>query len=269
MSSRHIRGPWVFNTYSEQTAAGDVTVGNESVVLVNKTSGAATGVTLPAAASTGGRRAVLVVDAKGDAATNNITVSVASSGTINGGSTHVISENYGKMLYIDVGDEWQTASPAEISATEIAFLNGVTAGTATASKAVVLDSSKGIATITTATITTLTSTLNITAGRRYSDISTIAATGTVQANAASIANKVQMVSGADNTVGVILPTPTAGDEYFVYSTVATNGLKIYPHSTGTINGGSANAAITIEGQTMAHFIALTTTNWGCIFTANA
>lgn len=41
---------------------------------------------------------------------------------------------------------------------EIAFIDGVTAGTATASKALVLDSSKGISTITSATITTLTST---------------------------------------------------------------------------------------------------------------
>ena len=42
------------------------------------------------------------------------------------------------------------------SATELNVLDGVTAGTATASKAVVLDGSKGIATITSATITTLT-----------------------------------------------------------------------------------------------------------------
>jgi hypothetical protein len=57
-----------------------------------------------------------------------------------------------------------TASAAELnalastglSAAELAFLNGVTAGTATASKALVLDSSKGISTITSATITTLT-----------------------------------------------------------------------------------------------------------------
>lgn len=55
-----------------------------------------------------------------------------------------------------------------ISSAELGFLDGVTAGTATASKAVVLDSSKGIATITSATITTVT-------------------TGTVTSNAASLA----------------------------------------------------------------------------------
>lgn len=55
-----------------------------------------------------------------------------------------------------------------ISSAELGFLDGVTAGTATASKAVVLDGSKGIATITSATITTVT-------------------TGTVTSNAASLA----------------------------------------------------------------------------------
>lgn len=45
-----------------------------------------------------------------------------------------------------------------ISAAELAFIDGVTAGTATASKAVVLGASKEIATITSATITTLTAT---------------------------------------------------------------------------------------------------------------
>jgi hypothetical protein len=43
-----------------------------------------------------------------------------------------------------------------ISEAEVGVLDAVTPGTATASKAVVLDSSKGIATITSATITTLT-----------------------------------------------------------------------------------------------------------------
>lgn len=47
---------------------------------------------------------------------------------------------------------------ALLSATEAGYLDEVTAGTAAASKAVVLDGSKGISTITSATITTLTST---------------------------------------------------------------------------------------------------------------
>lgn len=46
----------------------------------------------------------------------------------------------------------------ELTGTEILYLDGLTAGTATASKAVVLGASKEIATITTATITNITTT---------------------------------------------------------------------------------------------------------------
>lgn len=51
-----------------------------------------------------------------------------------------------------------STSSNKLASTELAFIDGVTAGTATASKAVVLGASKEIATITTATITNLTST---------------------------------------------------------------------------------------------------------------
>lgn len=47
---------------------------------------------------------------------------------------------------------------ARVDSTESGFVDGVTAGTAAANKAVVLDGSKGIATITSATITTLAAT---------------------------------------------------------------------------------------------------------------
>lgn len=54
--------------------------------------------------------------------------------------------------------EANASSGTGLSAAELGVLDGVTPGTAAASKAVVLDSSKGVATITSATITTLTST---------------------------------------------------------------------------------------------------------------
>lgn len=56
-----------------------------------------------------------------------------------------------------VGATTAGTTGTELTGTEITVLDGVTAGTATASKAVVLGSSKEIATITTATITNLTS----------------------------------------------------------------------------------------------------------------
>lgn len=56
----------------------------------------------------------------------------------------------------------------------------------------------------------------------------------------------------------------------VYSATATNGLKIYPPSGGSINGGSTSAAITIEGKTLALLIALDTAgNYAAIYTVNS
>lgn len=69
----------------------------DSSIVVNLTSAGASSVVLSATAPIGSR--VTVVDGKGDANTNNITVSVASSGTINGASTNVISTARGVATY--------------------------------------------------------------------------------------------------------------------------------------------------------------------------
>lgn len=138
-----LNGRLAWTNVTIKTSAGDVTMVNEGVVVVKKTVGAATQVTLPPSPSSGGQYpAVLVIDGTGDAATNNITV-VASSGNINGAANHVISENYGSVLYFYNGTEWQVMSQAlSIAAAELALLNGVTAGTGLASKVMSLDASK-------------------------------------------------------------------------------------------------------------------------------
>lgn len=122
------------------TGSGGITMLNESVLAVNKASGAATAVTLPAGPKPG--QVVVVKDAKGDAATNNITVTPAA-GNVDGAANHVISENYGAATYYYNGTEWNIVSTGNaVSSTELGFLNGVTAGTAAASKATVLDANQ-------------------------------------------------------------------------------------------------------------------------------
>ena len=97
----------------------------------------------------------------------------------------------------------------------------------------------------------------------------VAAAGSTQANAAALtAGVLNVVSAADGTKGVVLPTPVAGDVVRVYSSVATNGLKVYPHSGGDINDGTADAAMTIEGKTMAVFEAVDTSTWASMYTVN-
>lgn len=71
---------------SQVITTGDCTVQpNDGLIIINKTVGAATTVTLPAASLKVGK--VKIVDFKGDASTNNITVSPNGAETFNGGNT--------------------------------------------------------------------------------------------------------------------------------------------------------------------------------------
>lgn len=73
-------------------------------ILTNLTTPGAVSVVLSASAKIGQR--VTVLDGKGDAGTNNVTVTVAGGGTIDG--TAVISANYGAATFLKKGaTSWQ------------------------------------------------------------------------------------------------------------------------------------------------------------------
>lgn len=73
-------------TFQYITAGATVTVAStDSLIIINKSVGSPTTVNLPAASSKVGR--VKIVDFKGDANTNNITVNRSGSDTFNGGAT--------------------------------------------------------------------------------------------------------------------------------------------------------------------------------------
>lgn len=97
----------------------------------------------------------------------------------------------------------------------------------------------------------------------------VAAAGSAQSDAASLTRgSLNYVSGADGTKGVVLPENVPGARVEVYNLHASNGLKVYPASGGDINDGTQNAAVTIEGKTLAIFVAVDGTTWAAIFTAN-
>lgn len=99
-------------------------------------------------------------------------------------------------------------------------------------------------------------------------VASVAAAGSTQSDATALTGAVNTVSGADGTKGVILPAAIAGVPVEVYNEHATNGLKIYPASGDDINDGSTDAAITIEGKTLARFRALDSTTWAAQYTVN-
>jgi len=144
MSLKHVRNQFVLRDTKVFTGTGNFAFTTQAAVVVKKAVGAATQVTLPKNPYLG--HMCLVKDGKGDAATNNITV-VGATGNIDGAANFVISENYGKAIFQYNGTEWGVLTTAEVSAAEVGFLNGVTAGTVTASKAVVVGTNKEIDTI--------------------------------------------------------------------------------------------------------------------------
>jgi hypothetical protein len=96
----------------------------------------------------------------------------------------------------------------------------------------------------------------------------VAALGTNQGTAAELVYVTNNVTDGNGTKCVRLPVPRGNPVVFVYHSVATVALPVYPHSGGTIAGGSANAAVDIEGKTLAIFICTDGTNWGAIYTVN-
>lgn len=115
--NNHDRGVQAFTVVRAATARLGVTVvtsgasyqvlSTDYVVVINKSVGSATGVTLPSSPATG--RHVIVKDGKGDAASNNITIT-PSSGNIDGAANKTISGNYGVFQFVYNGTEWNVLS---------------------------------------------------------------------------------------------------------------------------------------------------------------
>jgi hypothetical protein len=100
-------------------------------------------------------------------------------------------------------------------------------------------------------------------------VTSVAATGTNQATAAPLTGVIHNVTAADGTKAVVLPAAAEGRIMYVYNSVATNGLPVFPGSGDAINGGSGDAAVTIEGKTLAIFIGTSASNWAAIYTADS
>ena len=132
-------------------------------------------------------------------------------------------------------------STQALSSAEAGYLDGVTAGTAAASKALVLGASSEIATITSATITTLTATTVDAAGKISSTspttgvgYSTGAGGAVTQITSASTGVTLNKVTGQITTVA--LTTAAAGEERFTVTNSAVAATDVVVLGT-TYNGG--------------------------------
>ena len=77
---------------------------------------------------------------------------------------------------------------------------------------------------------------------------TIAATGSLTTDAAQITGRTIFVTGADDTKGVKLPPVSDNAMLFITNSVASKGLKVWPSTGEKINGGTADASVTITSS---------------------
>lgn len=98
------------------------------------------------------------------------------------------------------------------------------------------------------------------------EMATVAAAGSTAADAAALSAQVTTVTGADATKGVILPAGDGelGTVLVVYSSAATNALKVYPPDGESINAGAADAAVSLVAQKPALFVRVSSTQWLCV-----
>lgn len=138
----------------------------------------------------------------------------------------------------------------DLSETELDFVDGVTAGTGLASKAVVLDASGNF--------------IMPDNGVFGFSRAAVAAAGTTAADATALTDQVNLVTASDNAKGVALPAAaTTVGPIWVINTVANASLLVYPVNGGNdnINGLAEDAAFTLGPGQAAMFTPTSGTQW--------
>jgi hypothetical protein len=107
------------------------------------------------------------------------------------------------------------------------------------------------------------------AKRLGAGVATVVAAGTTQgaATALSTLNRVVNLTTASSEDSVVLPSGAELLDMFVVHNPSSTTANIFPPSSGTIDSGSANAAVTLAQYKTRIFIRVTSTNWVSILTA--
>ncbi|WP_063607925.1 DUF2190 family protein [Zavarzinella formosa] len=91
---------------------------------------------------------------------------------------------------------------------------------------------------------------------------TVAAAGSVQGDAAAVAEGFTLVTGADATKGVLLPTAAAGKQVIIKNADVANAiLKIWPATGDAVNAVAVNSAFSIAAKTSVLLVAYDATTW--------
>jgi hypothetical protein len=142
---------------------------------------------------------------------------------------------------------------ADINETDLEKLDGITNGTAAASKAVVLDASKNIASVGTIGSGAITSSGSITAGSSFiigsADINEVdlekldgITNGTVAADKAVVVDSNKDIATLRNVTlsGTLVADDITVSNATISTTVSNNDIVLDPHGTGDVNVSNAN-----------------------------
>ena len=89
-----------------------------------------------------------------------------------------------------------------------------------------------------------------------------AAAGTTVSNATALTASFNWVTGANATVGVVLPAPTAGRVIAIKNDDAANAvLNVYAPGSAKINSVAGSTAYAMAAKTACFFVAYDTTDW--------
>lgn len=108
-------------------------------------------------------------------------------------------------------------------------------------------------------VAALTATGNLT----LSTAAAVTAAGTTQGAATAITKTYNIISTASANQGVVLPAALVGKVINVYN-ISGNTIKVYPASGETIDGGSANAHVTIVDDNGKEFVGTGTGAWRAV-----
>ncbi len=104
--------------------------------------------------------------------------------------------------------------------------------------------------------------VEFTNGLMYNSVSAaVSAAGTTQGTATALIAQYNVVTTAAAGTGVALPTPTIASTSITITNEGANPILVYPASGGTIDGLSANVAVTLPVGTSATYSASSTTQW--------
>ena len=89
----------------------------------------------------------------------------------------------------------------------------------------------------------------------------VAAAGNSQGTATAIQGGLSIVTGADGTKGVVLPTPKVGELIIVLNASEASVLEIWPASGGEINTALPDASFSVAAMGLFIAVATSATQW--------